>query len=431
MSLQTAPLAGEMITVAPGDAAKQAAFFRGQAQQQPGRVPPQNQSRGPQQPVLPKVQQVGGPARPKPFQTRFRQGAHLNAPESAPTSQQRMAVVIWNGGWWNETAEMLQGFINHDGRQERRLLIVDTENYPAPQEVLMLAQAAFTDVQVHRCQFTLPNGLSSPRSLISAAGFLYERLRHLGPAFFTYPLEVLAPGSLDRLESEHREAQQAGRQLLGVVDGDGPDRRPYGSFVAHREWIYDPNFPLAQGVGMNAESMKAMLYMRFEMFKSFRVTKIIQPIPSMLPDRGTYLRAFDLYRIPRELPFNMAAPVPHAEPGVTKEDMLDALINEANDPGVFEGAPTFVVGAEVPNYHKFADPVQVDESPEVEEAPAVQPIDFPDKTTLKQLVKQHGLGIIRDNGWTHSLIEVAIEDPFLLNALAIAHKAYAKTLADL
>lgn len=408
MSLQTAPLPGEIITVGPGDAAKQAAFFS--SGNRPGRVPPQNQSRGPQQPVLPRVQQVGGAARPKAFQTRFRQGAHLNAPESAPTSQQRMAVVIWNGGWWNETAEMLQGFINHDGRQERRLLLVDTENYPAPQEVLMLAQAAFTDVQVHRTQFTLPNGLSNPRSLISSAGFLYERLRHLGPAFFTYPLEVLAPGSLDRLESEHREAQQAGRQLLGVVDGDGPDRRPYGSFVAHREWIYDPNFPLAQGVGMNAESMKAMLYMRFEMFKSFRVTRIIQPISSMLPDRGTYLRAFDLYKIPREQPFTMAAgPVPHAEPGVSNADMLDALINEANDPAV--------------TLPWTPEELQEAGAPDVEEA-AVQPKDFPDDTTLKQLVKAHGLSIIHSEGWAYSLIERAVENPFLLNALAIAHKAW-------
>ena len=428
MSLQTAPLAGEIVTVGPGDTAKQAAFFSGG---QPGRVPPQNQSRGPQQPVLPKVQQVGGAARPKAFQTRFRQGAHMQAPESAPTSQQRMAVVIWNGGWWNETATMLQGFIRHDGRQERRLLLVDTDNYPAPPEILMLAQAAFTDVQVHRCQFTLANGLSSPRSLISASGFLYERLRHLGSAFYTYPLEVLAPGSLDRLESEHRESTQTGRMLLGVIDGDGENRRPYGSFVAHREWIYDPNFPLAQGVGMNEQSMKAMLYMRFEMFKSFRITKVIQPLASMIPDRGTYLRAFDLFKIPREQPFTMAAgPIPHqSEPNITTNDMLEALINEANDPGIREGAPLFDPYPLLP-IAAHTPPQEDEPEPDVE-TPALPVKDFPDDTTLKQLVKRHGLGIILDEGWTHSLIERAQTEPFLLNALAIAHKAYTKALADL
>jgi len=304
--------------------------------------------------VVPRIQQVGGTPPPKPFRTRFDQNAHTKAPDTAGgTPELRMGVILWCSGWWNETLEMLKAFASMDGIQMRRIVITDTEQNPIPREVVAAAQQAFKEVWAYRTQFVNERGFSAPRALMGAAGFINERLRHQGPLFFTLPMIPVGPGSLDRLEYEHQEGVRAGRKILGQVVGEGDNRQPYGSFVTHREWIYDPNFPLALSVGLSPESMSPMKFMRLEMLRSFRMTNSLLCVPGLAPDRATMLKAFNLTSANRELPLAGKDPTPST--GDPLIDEISRLITEANEPLPEEG-----LGVIEPQEHLTLEPMQQD-----------------------------------------------------------------------
>lgn len=409
MPLQSAPLPGETISLNPGDAAGQARIFaENAARSRQNAVRVQSQ-----RPQLPQIRQVGGAPRPQAFKTRFQ--SHPQAPQVDPTVTEKMAIAIWSGGWWNETLEMLQNFAKLDGFQDRRLVLVDTEMHPCPTEIIQAARNSFTEFHIFRSQDTLaPGGLSSPRAMIGLAGFIAEKLRHTGPVFFTMPLRPLLTGSLDRLELEHRQAMTDQRQILGTIVGQGDDRQPYGCFVAHREWIYDPNFPLAQGVGMSPAAMSPMKYMRYEMLRHFRVTKTILPHSQLSPERDTFLQAFNLAGIPRDRPL-YGTSTPTQSAAATAADDLDSLIAGASGapaafaPGVVE---TGLAAGEVVAIH--------------EEEQIIKGADYPSDEELKNFVHEHGLAGILNQGAAEYVLERAIVNPNLLKSLALAEIANQK-----
>lgn len=325
-----------------------------------------------------------------------------------------MILAFWCSGWWNETLEMLQAFANLDGRQDRRIVLCDTEALPCPIQIINAAQAAFTEVHVYRTPFTMANGTSAPRTLVGLAGHIAEKLRHVGPIMFAMPMIPSQPGSLDRLEYEHAEAMRAGKKILGVIVGLNDDRQPYGTFITHREWLYDPNFPLAAGIGSNAESMHAMKYMRVEMLRSFRITPSLLAVPGLAPDRNTLLKAFDLARSPRERPLaGVLQPAAEIPTGVTTGDLLDSLINQAADTAPApESEPAFPEGV-------------VYDGPAGFTAVDIQP-EFPSDEEVKARVQQEGMGWIGYEGWSEHLMARAIENPMLLNSIGSLHTAFAK-----
>lgn len=405
-----------MITVGATDAAGQAAFFSSARSQQPPHSGRQSQG-----PILPRIQQVNPPQRPQPFKTRFDQNiSHPNAPQQQNTVIQRMVLAFWCSGWWNETLEMLQAFAALDGRQERRIVLCDTELLPCPIQLINAAQAAFTEVHVYRTPFTMPNGTSHPRTLVGLAGHIAEKLRHIGPILFAMPMIPSQPGSLDRLEYEHAEAMRAGKKILGVIVGQGEERQPFGTFVAHREWLYDPNFPLASGVGMNAESMHAMKYMRVEMLRSFRITPSLLAVPGLAPDRNTLLKAFDLARSPRERPLaGVLSQAPAQIPtGITANDELDALIAAAAD--TTEPEPAFQEGA-----------IYTGE-PQQEEQVAITADNFdtqpalPGDNEIKMRVQTEGMAWIGYEGLSEHFMARTLENPMLMVSVASMHAAFLK-----
>lgn len=409
MSLKTAPLPGETIAVGATDAATQARFF------QSARSQPQHQGRQAQGPVLPQIRQFGGEKRPQPFRTRFDQtkDAHPNAAGAASGVIHRMAVAVWPSGWWNETLEMLQAFAALDGRQDRRIILTDTEALPCPNELINAAQAAFTEVHVYRTPFTMQNGTSAPRTLFGLAGHIAEKLRHVGSIMFMMPMLPSQPGSLDRLEKEHQDGMMAGRKILGVIVGQGDERQPYGTFVAHREWIYDPNFPLAQGIGMNAESNHAMKYLRIEFLRSFRPTLSLLAVPGLPPDRNTMLKAFDLSRSARERPLIGTVHTPRPQTTLSPNDELDQLIQEAEQGGPVQ-PPVQEIQESVPE----TDPV---EYPDLVQAP-----ELPDDATVKARVAAEGLWWIGAEGYSESFVARGFTNPAFLPSIAATNAAFVR-----
>jgi hypothetical protein len=328
---------------------------------------------------------------------------------------QRMAVALWSSGWWNETLEMLQAFAGLDGRQERRFIITDTEAHPCPIEVINAAQAAFTEVHVYRTPFVLPPGTSAPRTLVGLAGHIAEKLRHVGPIMFMLPMLPSQPGSLDRLEQEHAEGMRAGRKVLGVIVGQGEERQPYGTFVVHREWMYDPNFPLAQGIGMNAESMHAMKYLRIEFLRSFRPTLSLLAVAGLAPDRNTFLKAFDLVRSDRKRPLVGTVHTPRVANPVTENDELDQLIAEAEgtapaDVSAFIDGPVQAGPAYPPYEEQVPEPTEV--------------ADLPDNEAVKARVLAEGIYWIGAEGYSEALVARGCQYPMFLSSIGGAYATY-------
>lgn len=336
-----------------------------------------------------------------------------------------MAVAVWSSGWWGQILEMLQAWAALDGPQERRLILVDTEHHVCPPEVIQAAQQAFREVHVYRSEFTLPNGGTSPRTIVGLAGFINERLRHAAATFYMLPMIPSAPGSLDALEFQHLEGVRSGRKILGQIVGVGDDRQPYGSFVAHREWIYDPQFPLAAGIGMNADSMQAMKYMRIEMLRSFRATPSLLAVAGLHPDRNTLLKAFDLAKVDRMAPlYGAPAQIPAAMPPAA---LLDELVAQATAPLPEDQPQAEPVPFQRPSWPPVDAPPPPSAPVPLMAAPVAAPLPgFPDDESVKRRVLSEGMLWIGMEGHCEALVARAIDNPGLMTTIGSLHAAWMK-----
>lgn len=306
--------------------------------------------------------------------------------------QRRLALAIWHGGGWDaETIEMLNGFFQFDGQQDRSCYLLQTPIRPISKAVIDAAKEAFTDVRIVETMFGDPEtGIITPFALYDFAGAIPQRLGHKSRVFYTMPLKVIGPNSLARLEQESmracpgrgKDSKLIGKALLGAIRTSSKgDKFPFSSFVAVPTWVGEQEFPLFKGLSKfpaKDATQVPMNFLRYEILRNMAATDLINTEPDKMPSDPRFVlleaRGFSKERWPaNQAP---ALPAPQAVPQVAVHND-----DEFNPPSVSQL---------VARHEAAVDEVE----DQIIDTGKYGPKEFPPLNDAVLLVEQQGLGAL-------------------------------------
>lgn len=329
------------------------------------------------------------------------QAAQSGRPQAsqAKNHTNRLCLAIWHGaGWAKETVEMLDGFAQFDGQQERSCFILQSPVRGTDKAVILAAQRAFTHVQVVETMFADPNtGIITPYALYDFAGLVPQKLGHRARLFLTMPLKVVGPNSLARLEQEAFQANPGrgkdgklqGKPVLGAVRTNSKGEKfPFSSFVVLPTWVAEPQFPLIKGLSKfpakTAQEIP-MNFLRYEMMKAMAVSALINPEPDKIPSdpRFVLLEGVTL-SADRFAPLALPAPETQEESFAAPEQDFpeEPAFSIARDP-----SPARRPGAAaIPEFAQMQGLV----------LPPPPVIEFPEVLELEARISTEGIGWLKD-----------------------------------
>lgn len=398
MAVRHAPMAGEAIVLDPENQNSAAHAFN----RPPGSGRAPTQAIGRRRGEGPPGQT---PQRPPQGQLQGRtdeRGPQQSTPQ-APHAQQKLALAIWHGpGWYQETIDMLDGFFEFDGQQDRACYILSNPVHPLPIEVMQAAQRAFTFVRVYDTMFANPeDGIITPYALYDFAGIVPQKLGQRGRIFYTLPLRVIGPNSLPRLEQQAFQVNSGrdkatgkllGSAILGAVRDTKQGKFPFSSFVALPTWVIESQFPLVRGLSkMPAKTAQdsPMSFLRYELMKNMAVTELINPEPWKDPSdprfvllEGVELKAPRFTNIP--LQSRASAPAPQ------EEEFEDPVFGGSLSTNVAPAAPVIVgsglvARAAIPEFMPREEGVTV-----VARFP-----ELPEHAEIEERISREGLGWLK------------------------------------
>lgn len=319
--------------------------------------------------------------------------------------QKRLALAVWHGGGWDaETIEMLNGFFQFDGQQDRSCYLLQSPVRPISKAVIDAAKEAFTDVRIVETNFANPeDGIITPHALYDFAGAIPQRLGHKSRVFYTMPLKVVGPNSLARLEQDSvracpgrgRDNKLQGKPILGAVRTSAKgDKYPFSSFVAVPTWVGEPEFPLFKGLSKfpaKDATQIPMNFLRYELLRNMMVTDLINAEPDKMPSDPRFVvleaRKFN----PERWPAQEIAPRPQL-PAVPQVAVHND--DEFNPPKLSD-----IIARNLEGDETGPQPIAT-----VSEVPYMK--EFPPLEEAVARVEKEGLGWLVDYNWSTDLASI-------------------------